>query len=219
MTKECVTVTELPAHMRGVQQEFQRTRQDGAGGGGGDGGGDAAVRFGIMFGRESSGLTNDEVARAGSVVTINANPEYPVLNMAMAIGVIVHALYNEVPASSSTAPEDAALASGGLHPPPLPSQSGAHVPQGTQAVAVQPSSAGEDALATPASMRELDAYLERLYRELSAVGFFEVPDKEASVRRSIRNMYSRMRGLSSTDVALLQGILTRLRAGNKQQRQ
>lgn len=41
-----------------------------------------APRAGILFGRESSGLTNEEVAMANKIVTIEADPVYPVLNLA-----------------------------------------------------------------------------------------------------------------------------------------
>ena len=37
---------------------------------------------GLMFGRESSGLTNGEVALASKILTIDADPSYPVLNLA-----------------------------------------------------------------------------------------------------------------------------------------
>ena len=40
--------------------------------------GEGSGAVGIMFGRESSGLTNAEVARADRILTIDANPEYPV---------------------------------------------------------------------------------------------------------------------------------------------
>lgn len=46
----------------------------------------------ILFGRESSGLTNDELARCRYLVHIPANPDYSSLNIAMAVQVIGYEL-------------------------------------------------------------------------------------------------------------------------------
>ena len=47
----------------------------------------------LMFGRESSGLTNEEVARADILVSIPANPSYPVLNLSHAVAIVLYELY------------------------------------------------------------------------------------------------------------------------------
>lgn len=46
----------------------------------------------IVFGRENSGLTNEELARCHFHVEIPGNPEYPVLNVAAAIQVLAYEL-------------------------------------------------------------------------------------------------------------------------------
>lgn len=46
----------------------------------------------IVFGRESSGLTNDELARCRYLVHIPSNPDYSSLNLAMAVQVICYEL-------------------------------------------------------------------------------------------------------------------------------
>lgn len=43
------------------------------------------AQSGIMFGRERSGLTNDEVSRADAIVTYPVNPEFSSLNIAQAV--------------------------------------------------------------------------------------------------------------------------------------
>jgi tRNA/rRNA methyltransferase len=43
------------------------------------------VRSGILFGRERSGLTNDQVALADYAVTVPLNPEFTSLNLAQAV--------------------------------------------------------------------------------------------------------------------------------------
>jgi tRNA (cytidine32/uridine32-2'-O)-methyltransferase len=47
----------------------------------------------ILFGRETSGLTNDELQRCNLHLQIPANPEYPSLNVAMAVQVVCYELY------------------------------------------------------------------------------------------------------------------------------
>ncbi|MFP3355026.1 TrmH family RNA methyltransferase, partial [Pseudoalteromonas sp. SIMBA_153] len=42
----------------------------------------------ILFGREDRGLTNEELAYADYHIQIDANPAYPVLNVASAVQVI-----------------------------------------------------------------------------------------------------------------------------------
>ncbi|MGC9181515.1 RNA methyltransferase [Thermogladius sp.] len=46
-------------------------------------------RLGIVFGRESTGLTREEIAQTDLLVTIPANPEYPALNLAQAVAVVL----------------------------------------------------------------------------------------------------------------------------------
>jgi tRNA (cytidine32/uridine32-2'-O)-methyltransferase len=46
----------------------------------------------LVFGRESSGLTNEELDRCDRLVQIPANPEYSSLNVAMAVQVLAYEL-------------------------------------------------------------------------------------------------------------------------------
>ena len=46
-----------------------------------------------MFGREDRGLTNEELAKCDLVVTIPANPEYPILNLSHAASIILYEIY------------------------------------------------------------------------------------------------------------------------------
>ena len=47
----------------------------------------------ILFGRETNGLTNDELQRCNLHLQIPANPDYPSLNLAMAVQVVCYELY------------------------------------------------------------------------------------------------------------------------------
>lgn len=52
----------------------------------------AGTEVAILFGRENSGLTNEELARCHLHLEIPGNPDYPVLNVAAAIQVVCHEL-------------------------------------------------------------------------------------------------------------------------------
>ena len=57
----------------------------------------------ILFGREASGLTNDELQRCHVHLLIPANPEYPSLNLAMAVQIVCYELYQYALADSGGA--------------------------------------------------------------------------------------------------------------------
>ncbi len=46
----------------------------------------------LLFGREDTGLTNEEIERCDIVVTIPAKQEYPIMNLAQAVGVVLYEL-------------------------------------------------------------------------------------------------------------------------------
>jgi TrmH family RNA methyltransferase len=49
----------------------------------------------IVFGRESSGLTNEEIKMCDLVVRIPASQEYPVLNLSHAVAIILYTLFEK----------------------------------------------------------------------------------------------------------------------------
>jgi TrmH family RNA methyltransferase len=57
----------------------------------------AAMSAAVVFGRERSGLTNDELDRCHRLVQIPANPAYPSLNIAAAVQVIGYELRMQLP--------------------------------------------------------------------------------------------------------------------------
>jgi TrmH family RNA methyltransferase len=46
----------------------------------------------ILFGRENRGLSNEEVRRCDLICTIPASPEYPILNISHAVGIVCYEL-------------------------------------------------------------------------------------------------------------------------------
>ncbi len=59
--------------------------------------GDFDGRISVLFGRESSGLTNDELSECDLVVTIPTNKDNPALNLANAVAIVLYELFNRVP--------------------------------------------------------------------------------------------------------------------------
>ncbi|MDR0438862.1 MAG: RNA methyltransferase [Methanocalculaceae archaeon] len=53
---------------------------------------DVDGRVSILFGRENWGLNNEEIRRCDIVATIPTSPEYPIMNISHAIGVICYEL-------------------------------------------------------------------------------------------------------------------------------
>ncbi|MFM9976385.1 MAG: RNA methyltransferase [Beijerinckiaceae bacterium] len=47
-------------------------------------------RIGILFGRERSGLDNDEIALADALVSFPVNPEHPSLNLAQSVSLVAY---------------------------------------------------------------------------------------------------------------------------------
>jgi tRNA (cytidine32/uridine32-2'-O)-methyltransferase len=52
-------------------------------------------RIAVLFGRETNGLSNDELQRCHCHLQIPANPAYPSLNLAMAVQVVCYELYKQ----------------------------------------------------------------------------------------------------------------------------
>lgn len=55
---------------------------------------DTRRNIAFIFGRENSGLTNEEIALCSKVVTINVNKSYGSLNLAQAAGIIAYELFD-----------------------------------------------------------------------------------------------------------------------------
>ena len=53
----------------------------------------AEKKVSILFGREDRGLTNEELQLANTHIEIPANPEYPVLNVAMSAQVLCYEIF------------------------------------------------------------------------------------------------------------------------------
>lgn len=88
MPKPVVTPRELAAQVNSLAAKMQQSA--------------------ILFGREASGLSNDDVAHADAIVTVPVNPEFGSLNLAQAVVLIAYELFlieSETPAFQPAHPE------------------------------------------------------------------------------------------------------------------
>lgn len=60
----------------------------------------ATHRIAILFGRETSGLANEELQKCHCHLVIPANPEYSSLNLAMAVQVVCYEIYRQLERSA-----------------------------------------------------------------------------------------------------------------------
>ena len=80
------------------------------------------VKSGILFGRERSGLTNEEVALADSIISIPSFRHFSSLNLAQAVNIVGFELWKRNIELSSQSPPEKWLApvNPGISTPPSP---------------------------------------------------------------------------------------------------
>ena len=139
---------------------------------------DANAECALVFGREDSGLTNDELGRCHHLVHIPSNPEYSSLNLAAAVQVVSY----ELRMASITA---SAAAAGNT--------------VGTAGVA-----ADEEEPLAPAE--DMARFYEHLEQTLVEIEFLD-PQKPGIMMRRLRRLFNRSRP-NITEMNILRGILT-----------
>lgn len=139
-------------------------------------------KCGILFGRERSGLENDEVALANTIVMAPVDPAFASLNLAQSVLLLGYE-WRKMTAGNSLG--RATLYDG-------PAQEG------------DPYANCE--IATRAELMRFFCHIET---ELTESGFFKTDFKRASMVRNIRNMFLRV-ALTSQEVRTLRGIVSAL---------
>lgn len=142
----------------------------------------------ILFGREDRGLRNDELECCNLHVLIPANPDYPSLNLAMAIQVVAYEIrqaLSRTPAHSDT-----------------PASPPTHAPDPKTA------ELPHDWDRSPATASDLAGLYRHLGEVLSSIEFQDPNNPRLTMTR-LRRMFSRIRP-DQTEVAILRGVLTRI---------
>jgi TrmH family RNA methyltransferase len=153
-------------------------------------GDEAAATTALVFGPETSGLTNDELALCGWLVTIPCAPARPTLNLSQAVLLVAYELRMAALVSM------AGLASNDV---PAPTPATVQPPQGLELPAP----------ATPAPVEQVSGLFEQAEAVLTEVGFARDGSFEG-VLRDLRALASRS-GLSEREVAILRGVCRRIR--------
>ena len=135
----------------------------------------------VLFGRESRGLTNEELERCHLHVSIPTNPEYGVLNVAAAIQIVCYELRMAMLGA------DAAVAPSREMPHRMP----------------QPEWAWDE---PPATGADMERFFEHLERVMTGTGFLD-PDNPEQVRRRLRRLFLRARP-DRMEINMLRGVLT-----------
>lgn len=146
----------------------------------------------IIFGREDRGLTNQELNYAQRFLQISSHPEYPSLNLAMAVGVCCYELSKEK----------------------------ANQEQACQEKAPSPESPNTELTNTDLMPWEVgEFYYQQLESLLLNIGYL-YPHTAASRMEKLRQMYNRTQ-LTNQEVAMLLGIIRQIQwaIGNKNNRQ
>jgi tRNA/rRNA methyltransferase len=139
----------------------------------------AGEAAGILFGPERSGLTNDHVALADTVITFPLNPAFSSLNLAQAV-LLLGWEWCQLTGAAEGMPV----------PPPESSPVQSRPPQ-----------------SPPATREALFNLFAHLEDELDRSGFLFPPEKRPSMVRNLRNMLHRAQ-LSDQDVRTLHGVIT-----------
>ncbi len=139
---------------------------------------------GILFGRESSGLTNDEIALADAVAMAPVDPAFASLNLAQAVLLMAYEWARQGGKDALRLGRQTAYDG--------PAREGLFL-RGSR----------------PASKAELMGLFEHLEGELDAAGFLYPPEKRPLMVRNIRTMFTRM-APSEQEVRTLRGIVAAL---------
>mgnify|MGYP001034634254 CR=1 FL=1 len=145
-------------------------------------------RVAIVFGRENSGLSNAELQHCHRHVQIPTNPDFPSLNIAMAVQVVCYEIYQEFLAMQPEASDSLAQQLMTSQVQPL----------------LKPGDDGWDE--EPASAAQVENFFGHLEETLIDIGFHD-PEKPRQLMPRLRRLFQRAR-LDRMEVNILRGILT-----------
>lgn len=145
----------------------------------------------ILFGRERTGLSNDEISMADVIVTAPVNPAFASINIAQAVLLMGYEWYKGLSTTlGEKTPELPALEGPGLQMPDT----------------------------RPATKEELYGLFGHLEQELDVAGFFKTADKKPGMMRNIRNLFARAQ-LTEQEVRSLRGIVSSLTRAHERRKE
>ena len=133
----------------------------------------------VVFGREHSGLTNDEMALCHALLHVPTNPEFSSLNLAAAVQIVAYEIA-------------------------LAAQAAVAAPSPTAAIAVAVEAS--EAQGEPASADEMESMYQHMFKALTDIGYLKPPSCEKLMRR-LRRLFNRTRP-DMIEINMLRGIFS-----------
>lgn len=157
----------------------------------------------FVFGRENSGLSNQELDYCTRLMTIPTEPDFSSLNVASAAQIVAHELRMELIAQAGVAPA--------LKPEPSKGTSSATDREDLAEPLASPAGRGpSDPLASSAQMEGFYGHLERA---LVKTGYLD-PDAPRLLMRRMRRLFGRA-GVVRSELNILRGILSSIDGASK----
>lgn len=144
------------------------------------------TKIAIVFGREHSGLTNDELQRCHYLIHIPSNPEYSSLNIAAAVQVLAYEIYQHEQLQLQTLDESKSV-----------------IPDQDRSLDDEPFADAQD----------MERFYEHLNETLINIGFLQTGHPRKMMRR-LRRLFNRAR-LDRVELNILRGILTTIQRKRK----
>ncbi len=164
----------------------------------------AGAATAVVFGRESTGLSNEQLDACHAMIRIPTSADYASLNLAAAAQIICYEIrkqYDDLAAGAAggAAGGAASAAAGG-------------------AASAAADKAGRTAAAPPATAEEMDRLYQHLWQTLTDIGYFapKRPHRPRLARR-LKRLFNRARP-DRDEVNLLRGILTAARRAAQKER-
>ena len=154
----------------------------------------------VLFGRESSGLSNEELETCHAMIRIPTNPEFASLNIASAVQIICYEISKQYTAGETD---------GGDGLKSVPEETGGA--SGTPGTDFNPSP--DDNTESPVTARDMEYLYEHFEQTLIDIGYLD-PEKPRRLMRRIRRLFNRAR-LDGNEYNILRGILTAVRNAAK----
>ncbi|MCY4210761.1 MAG: RNA methyltransferase [Gammaproteobacteria bacterium] len=155
----------------------------------GNGGGAA-----ILFGRESSGLSNEQLEVCHAMIRIPTNADFASLNIAAAVQIICYEINKQRLARAAAAEDGLTGVSAGAGPRPAAPDTDVNA------------SPGDDGTVAPVTTKDMEYLYEHLEQTLDRVGYLD-RKKPRHLMRRLRRLFNRAR-LDSNEYNILRGILT-----------
>ena len=142
----------------------------------------------VVFGREDSGLSNEELRLCHTHLQIPSSPVYGSLNLAMAVQVVCYEIYQYV------------IGPNNLLPSTRDTNDMSHIHGLGERIWDRP----------PASMAQMEGMMDHLEQVLYASGFVD-PDQPGNTVSRLRRVFMRQQ-LDDTEIQILRGMLKHISA-------